>query len=105
MNKTKTTTRTEIHSTTTCNKQNESPSPVILTNGRKIKRTRYDSPISETSSYGSADTDYSNDIGNVGYKFRKFFPGYGYFDGIVKEIRKGAKGMSNVKCQIICFLK
>ena len=31
-------------------------------------------------------------VGEVGFKFWKHFPGHGWFEGIVEEVRPGAEG-------------
>merc|ERR1740124_1935489 len=37
-------------------------------------------------------------LGNVGYRFRKHFPGHGYFDGIVIQIRPEAALGKDRRC-------
>ena len=43
-------------------------------------------------------------LGNVGYRFRKHFPGHGYFDGIVIQIRPEAGALCCVvmSCVVLC---
>ena len=52
------------------------------------KTTRKDNVLINSSTF----TDRGDCIpfGCVGYKFRKYFPGHGYFTGEVIEIRPGA---------------
>ncbi len=54
--------------------------------GNQLKTTLSQSLVPRRS---DESTDHSS-FGNIGYTFRKYFPGYGYFTGRVVKIRKGA---------------
>ena len=60
----------------------------------KRKRKKYadkEPPISvATTSAKSTKPQEEPKLGDIGYKFFKLFPGYGYFEGTVREIRLGA---------------
>ncbi len=60
--------------------------------GKNPKQTtRIDSISNNNNSEGGNPV-----IGEVGFSFTKYFPGYGYFKGTVTQIRPGARKFSSI---------
>ena len=54
--------------------------------GNKLKTTSSPSSVPRGSDENKAHASF----GSIGYTFRKYFPGHGYFTGRVVKIREGA---------------